>query len=159
LAKAYAALPSAKADVFWSAMANARTGRRRMGVSGPMARRSRAKSWVALGRGPTWCWSARIFHPARHQSGYICIWRRGKCVLNHPFSIRIRYCGAMNRGMPYRRGICAPRCAATPIQLRRALRGARAVFAGELSMQNLDGPATCLPDMLPVIGKAPGMPG
>ena len=164
LAKAYAALFKRKGGRF--AVADARTleqgagGWRITGNDGAAVARD-----VVVALGP---WSDLVFRPLGYKiplgvkRGYhLHFSPRGNAVLHHPIlDFDLGYMLApMNRGIRLTTGVeFAHRDAPpTPIQLQRALPRARALFPlGEAIDANpWKGARPCLPDMLPVIGKAP----
>jgi D-amino-acid dehydrogenase len=118
---------------------------------------------VALGP-----WSDLIFRPLGYsiplgiKRGYhLHLAPRGNAVLNHPvldFDLGFLL-APMNRGIRLTTGVeFAGRDApSTPIQIEQALPRARALFPlGEaIEAKPWKGARPCLPDMLPVIGKAP----
>jgi len=168
LAKAYAALFKRKGGRFL--IGDARSlerqpaGWRVAGTAGAAVAR---EAVVALGP-----WSDLVFRPLGYsiplavKRGYhLHLAPRGNAVLNSPvLDSDLGYLLApMNRGHPshHGRGVCPPRCAPTPIQLERALPRAHALFplGDAIDAKPWLGARPCLPDMLPVIGKAPGHPG
>ncbi len=164
LAKAYAALFKRKGGRFF--VGDARTleqsaGRWRIGGSdgGASARE------VVVALGP---WSDLVFRPLGYsiplgiKRGYhLHLAPRGNAVLNHPvLDSDLGYLLApMNRGIRLTTGVEFARRDAppTPIQIERALPRARALFPlGEaVDAKPWIGARPCLPDMVPVIGKAP----
>jgi len=86
---------------------------------------------------------------------------RGNAVLNHPvLDFDLGYVLApMNRGIRLTTGVEFARrdAPSTPVQIRQTLPHARALFPlGEaIDAKPWKGARPCLPDMLPVIGKAP----
>jgi D-amino-acid dehydrogenase len=165
LAKAYAALFQRKGGRFVAA--DARTleqdarGRWRVATSDGTV--SGREAVVALGP-----WSDLVFGsfgysvPLNVKRGYhLHLKPRGNAVLNHPvLDSDLGYMLApMNRGIRLATGVEFARRDAppTPIQLQRALPRARALFPlGEpIDEKPWMGARPCLPDMLPVIGKAP----
>jgi D-amino-acid dehydrogenase len=164
LAKAYAALFKRKGGRF--VVGDARTleqsaGRWRVGGSngGAIARD------VVVALGP---WSDLVFRPLGYsiplgiKRGYhLHLAPRGNAVLNHPvLDSDLGYLLApMNRGIRLTTGVEFARRDAppTPIQIERALPRARALFPlGEaVDAKPWMGARPCLPDMVPVIGKAP----
>ena len=169
LAKAYAALFKRKGGRFLvgdartleqdpAAMARCRAGRRG---------RPRAKSWWRWGRGPIWCFGPLGYSiPLGVKRGYhLHLAPRGNAVLHHPvLDTDLGYLLApMNRGIRLTTGVEFARRDAppTPVQVERALPRAHALFPlGEaIDAKPWMGARPCLPDMLPVIGKAPAMPG
>ncbi len=164
LAKAYAALFKRKGGRFL--VGDARTleqvtsGWRVAGSDGAAAARE-----VVVALGP---WSDLVFGPLGYsipldvKRGYHLHLRpRGNAVLHHPvLDTDLGYLLApMNGGIRLTTGVeFALRDAPpTPIQLERALPRAHALFPlGEaLDAKPWMGARPCLPDMLPVIGKAP----
>ena len=124
---------------------------------------------VVVALGP---WSDLVFGPLGYsiplgvKRGYhLHLAPRGNAVLNHPvLDSDLGYLLApMNRGIRLTTGVEFARRDAppTPIQLERALPRARALFPlGEaIDAKPWMGARPCLPDMLPVIGKAPRHPG
>lgn len=122
---------------------------------------------VALGP-----WSDLVFRPLGYKiplgikRGYHRHYTpRGNAVLNHPVLDADRgfLLAPMNRGIRLTTGAEFARREAppTPVQLERALPLARDLFPlGEtVDQQPWMGARPCLPDMLPVIGKAPRHPG
>jgi D-amino-acid dehydrogenase len=168
LAKAYAALFKRKGGRFM--VGDARTleqgaGGWRVAVSGGTA----VASEVVVALGP---WSDLVFGPLGYsiplgvKRGYhLHLAPRGNAVLNHPvLDSDLGYLLApMNRGIRLTTGVEFARRDAppTPIQLRRALPRARALFplGDPVDAKPWMGARPCLPDMLPVIGKAPRHPG
>jgi D-amino-acid dehydrogenase len=160
LAKAYAALFKRKGGRFL--VGDARTLEQDAGgwrVSGASARE------VVVALGP---WSDLVFRPLGYsiplgvKRGYhLHLAPRGNAVLNHPVldSDLGFLLAPMNRGIRLTTGVeFAHRDAPpTPIQIQQALPRARALFPlGEaIDAQPWKGARPCLPDMLPVIGKAP----
>ena len=169
LAKAYAALFQRKGGRFrHRRCANAGTGRRSDGGSTDrMAPCVAREAVVALGP-----WSDLVFGPLGYsiplavKRGYhLHLAPRGNAVLNHPvLDSDLGYLLApMNRGIRLTTGVEFARRDAppTPIQLQQALPRARALFPlGEaVEAKPWMGARPCLPDMLPVIGRAPRHPG
>jgi D-amino-acid dehydrogenase len=168
LAKAYAALFKRKGGRFM--VGDARTleqgsGGWRVAVSGGAAMAPE----VVVALGP---WSDLVFGPLGYsiplgvKRGYhLHLAPRGNAVLNHPvLDSDLGYLLApMNRGIRLTTGVEFARRDAppTPIQLRRALPRARALFplGDPVDAKPWMGARPCLPDMLPVIGKAPRHPG
>jgi D-amino-acid dehydrogenase len=160
LAKAYAALFKRKGGRFL--VGDARTLEQDAGgwrVSGASARE------VVVALGP---WSDLVFRPLGYsiplgvKRGYhLHLAPRGNAVLNHPVldSDLGFLLAPMNRGIRLTTGVeFAHRdTPPTPIQIQQALPRARALFPlGEaIDAQPWKGARPCLPDMLPVIGKAP----
>src|SRR6202047_1383910 len=164
LAKAYAALLKRKGGRFF--VGDARTLEQ---VSG--AWRIRGASGTAVARevvvalGP---WSDLVFGPLGYsiplsvKRGYhLHLEPRGNAVLHHPvLDSDLGYLLApMNRGIRVTTGVEIARRDAppTPVQIGRALPRAHVLFPlGEAIDANpWKGARPCLPDMLPVIGKAP----
>src|SRR5882757_8640648 len=168
LAKAYAALFKRKGGRF--VVGDARTleqdaGGWRVGGSGGTA----IARDVVVALGP---WSDLVFRPLGYsiplnvKRGYhLHLAPRGNAVLNHPvLDSDLGYLLApMNRGIRLATGVEFARRDAppTPIQLQRALPRAHALFplGDALDAKPWMGARPCLPDMLPVIGKAPGHAG
>ena len=164
LAKAYAALFTRKGGRFL--VGDARTleqtdGRWR--VADPSGAASRARGRGGAGTmvrsGVS---SARIFHPARRQARLPSA--SGAARQRRAQSSRARFGSRLSAGADesrhsphHRRGVCPPRRAADPIQFEQALPRAHALFPlGEaVDAKPWMGARPCLPDMLPVIGKAP----
>jgi D-amino-acid dehydrogenase len=164
LAKAYAALFKRKGGRFL--VGDARTleqndgGWRVAGAGGTGVARE-----VVVALGP---WSDLVFGPLGYaiplsvKRGYhLHLAPRGNAVLNHPvLDSDLGYLLApMNRGIRLTTGVeFAPRDAPpTPIQLQQALPRAHALFplGDAVDAKPWLGARPCLPDMLPVIGKAP----
>jgi len=164
LAKAYAALFKRKGGRFF--VGDARTleqqagGWRVGGSSGAVVARE-----VVVALGP---WSDLVFRPLGYsiplgvKRGYhLHLAPRGNAVLNHPvLDSDLGYLLApMNRGVRLTTGVEFARRDAppTPIQLQRALPRAHALFplGDAVDAKPWIGARPCLPDMLPVIGKAP----
>jgi D-amino-acid dehydrogenase len=164
LAKAYAALFKRKGGRFW--VGDARTlehdtnGWR---VAGPEGAAIAREAVVALGP-----WSDQVFGPLGYsiplsvKRGYhLHLAPRGNAMLHHPvLDSDLGYLLApMNRGIRLTTGVEFARRDGppTPVQLERALPRAHALFPlGEaLDAKPWMGARPCLPDMLPVIGKAP----
>ncbi|QWG22008.1 FAD-binding oxidoreductase [Bradyrhizobium sediminis] len=164
LAKAYAALFVRKGGRFL--VGDARTleqsagGWRIGGSNGAAAARE-----VVVAMGP---WSDLVFRPLGYaiplsvKRGYhLHVAARGNAVLNHPVLDADQgfVLAPMNRGIRLTTGVEFARRDAlpTPIQLQRALPRAHALFPlGEaVDAKPWIGARPCLPDMLPVIGKAP----
>jgi D-amino-acid dehydrogenase len=164
LAKAYAALFKRKGGRFM--VGDARTleqgaGGWRVAVSGGTA----VASEVVVALGP---WSDLVFGPLGYsiplgvKRGYhLHLAPRGNAVLNHPvLDSDLGYLLApMNRGIRLTTGVeFAPRDAPpTPIQIQQALPRAHALFplGDAVDAKPWMGARPCLPDMVPVIGKAP----
>jgi D-amino-acid dehydrogenase len=157
------AVRRARADAFWSAM------RERSNKVRRMARRRRRSAAVArevvVALGP---WSDLVFRPLGYsiplgvKRGYhLHLAPRGNAVLNHPvLDSDLGYLLApMNRGIRLTTGVEFARRDAppTPIQVERALPRAHALFplGDPVDAKPWMGARPCLPDMLPVIGKAP----
>jgi D-amino-acid dehydrogenase len=164
LAKAYGTLFKRKGGRFF--VGDARTleqvagGWRVAGAGGAAVAR---EAVVALGP-----WSDLVFGPLGYsiplsvKRGYhLHLAPRGNAVLNHPLlDSDLGYMLApMNRGIRLTTGVEFARRDAppTPIQLGRALPRARALFplGDAVDVKPWMGARPCLPDMLPVIGKAP----
>jgi D-amino-acid dehydrogenase len=164
LAKAYAALFGRKGGRFL--VGDARTleqasGRWRLTtLEGAVSARE-----VVVAMGP---WSDQVFAPLGYsiplsvKRGYhVHLKPRGNAVLNHPvLDSDLGYCLApMNRGIRITTGVeFADRDAPpTPVQVERALPRAHALFplGDPVDAKPWKGARPCLPDMLPVIGKAP----
>lgn len=164
LAKAYAALFKRKGGRFL--VGDARTleqgagGWRVSGLRGATVARE-----VVVALGP---WSDLVFGPLGYsiplsvKRGYhLHLAARGNAVLHHPvLDSDLGYLLApMNRGIRLTTGVeFASRDApATPIQLERALPRAHALFplGDPIDTKPWKGARPCLPDMLPIIGKAP----
>jgi D-amino-acid dehydrogenase len=164
LAKAYAALFKRKGGRFF--VGDARTleqvagGWRVAGGDGAAVAR---EAVVALGP-----WSDLVFRPLGYsiplgiKRGYhLHLAPRGNAVLNHPLlDTDLGYMLApMNRGIRLTTGVEFARRDGppTPIQLERALPRARALFplGDAVDAKPWMGARPCLPDMLPVIGRAP----
>jgi D-amino-acid dehydrogenase len=164
LAKAYAALFQRKGGRFL--VGDAKTleqtaGGWRVGGAGGTA----AAREVVVALGP---WSDLVFRPLGYaiplgvKRGYhVHLAARGNAVLHHPVldSDRGFVLAPMNRGIRLTTGVEFARRDAppTPVQLARALPRAHALFPlGEaIDATPWIGARPCLPDMLPVIGKAP----
>jgi len=164
LAKAYAALFGRKGGRFL--VGDARTleasgGRWRVAtLEGAVTARE-----VVVAMGP---WSDQIFGPLGYsiplkvKRGYhLHLQSRGNAVLNHPvLDSDLGYLLApMNRGIRMTTGVEFARRDAppTPLQVLRALPRAHALFplGDPIEAKPWMGARPCLPDMLPVIGKAP----
>jgi D-amino-acid dehydrogenase len=164
LAKAYAALFKRKGGRFL--VGDARTleqtggGWRVAGPNGAMVARD-----VVVALGP---WSDLVFGPLGYsiplavKRGYhLHLAPRGNAVLHRPvLDADLGYLLApMNRGIRLTTGVEFARRDAppAPIQLERALPRARALFplGDAVDAKPWMGARPCLPDMLPVIGKAP----
>jgi D-amino-acid dehydrogenase len=164
LAKAYAALFERKGGRFLAG--DARTleqasGGWRVGVGDAVA--SAREAVVALGP-----WSDLAFAPLGYsiplavKRGYhLHLKPRGNAVLNHPVldSDQGFVLAPMNRGIRLATGVEFARRDGlpTPVQIERALPRAHALFPlGEaVDAKPWMGARPCLPDMLPVIGRAP----
>ena len=164
LAKAYASLFARKGGRFLVGDARTleqRDGRWRIaGANGAIVAREVV---VALG-----AWSDAVFRPLGYsiplavKRGYHLHLRpRGNAVLTHPVldSDSGFLLAPMNRGIRLTTGVEFARRDAlpTPIQVERALPKARALFplGDAIEPKPWMGARPCLPDMLPVIGKAP----
>lgn len=164
LAKAYAALFKRKGGRFL--VADATTLEQ---VSGGWRLRAADDAVVAreavVALGP---WSDLVFRPLGYsiplavKRGYHLHFKpRGNAVLNHPVldSDQGFVLAPMNQGIRLTTGVEFARRDAppTPLQLKRALPRARALFPlGEpIDATPWKGARPCLPDMLPVVGKAP----
>ncbi|HXO72601.1 MAG TPA: FAD-dependent oxidoreductase [Bradyrhizobium sp.] len=164
LAKAYAALFARKGGRFL--VGDARTleqrngGWRIAGANGAVAARE-----IVVALGP---WSDQVFRPLGYsiplavKRGYHLHLRpHGNAVLNHPVldSDQGFLLAPMNRGIRLTTGVEFARRDAppTPVQVERALPRARALFplGDPVDAKPWMGARPCLPDMLPVIGKAP----
>lgn len=164
LAKAYAALFKRKGGRFL--VGDARTLQQDTGgwrVAGPQGAAIAPEVVVALGP-----WSDQVFRPLGYsiplgiKRGYhLHLAPRGNAVLNHPVLDTDQgfLLAPMNRGIRLTTGVEFARRDAppTPIQLGRALPRAHRLFPlGEaVDAKPWLGSRPCLPDMLPVIGKAP----
>jgi D-amino-acid dehydrogenase len=164
LAKAYAALFKRKGGRFW--VGDARTLEQDTSgwrVAGPEGAAIAREAVVALGP-----WSDQVFGPLGYsiplsvKRGYhLHLAPRGNAMLHHPvLDSDLGYLLApMNRGIRLTTGVEFARRDGppTPVQLERALPRAHALFPlGEaLDSKPWMGARPCLPDMLPVIGKAP----
>jgi D-amino-acid dehydrogenase len=124
---------------------------------------------VVVAMGP---WSDQIFAPLGYsiplnvKRGYhIHLAPRGNAVLNHPvLDVDQGFLLApMNRGIRLTTGAEMARRDAppTPVQVERAMPKAHRLFplGDPVDAQPWKGARPCLPDMLPVIGKAPRHPG
>ena len=168
LAKAYAELFKRKGGRFFVGDARSleqeRAGWRVAGSDGAVVARE-----VVVALGP---WSDLVFGPLGYsiplavKRGYhLHLAPRGNAVLHHPvLDADLGYMlSPMNRGIRLATGVEFARRDAppTPIQLQRALPRARALFPlGEaVDAKPWIGSRPCLPDMLPVIGRAPRHPG
>ena len=164
LAKAYAALFKRKGGRFW--VGDARTLEQNAGgwrVAGPDGAAIAREVVVALGP-----WSDLVFAPLGYsiplgvKRGYhLHVAARGNAVLNHPVLDTDQgfLLAPMNRGIRITTGVEFARRDAppTPVQVERALPRARALFplGDAIDAKPWKGARPCLPDMLPVIGKAP----
>jgi D-amino-acid dehydrogenase len=164
LAKAYAALFKRKGGRF--VVGDARTLAQDAGkwrVSGPDGAVVAREVVVALGP-----WSDLVFRPLGYsiplgvKRGYhLHLAPRGNAVLNHPvLDSDLGYLLApMNRGIRLTTGVEFARRDAppTPIQIQQALPRAHALFplGDPVDAKPWKGARPCLPDMIPVIGKAP----
>jgi D-amino-acid dehydrogenase len=164
LAKAYAALFKRKGGRF--RVGDARTLEQDAGgwrVAGPEGAVIAREVVVALGP-----WSDQVFGPLGYsiplsvKRGYhLHLAPRGNAALHHPvLDSDLGYLLApMNRGIRLTTGVEFARRDGppTPIQIERALPRAHALFPlGEaIDAKPWMGARPCLPDMLPVIGKAP----
>jgi D-amino-acid dehydrogenase len=164
LAKAYAALFKRKGGRFW--VGDARALEQVAGgwrIAGPDGAATAREAVVALGP-----WSDQVFRPLGYsiplnvKRGYhLHLAPRGNATLHHPvLDSDLGYLLApMNRGIRLTTGVEFARRDAppTPVQVERALPRARALFPlGEaIDAKPWKGARPCLPDMLPVIGKAP----
>jgi D-amino-acid dehydrogenase len=164
LAKAYAALFQRKGGRF--VVGDAKTLQQSAGgwrVGGPDGTVVARETVVALGP-----WSDLVFRPLGYsiplavKRGYhLHLAPRGNAVLHHPvLDSDLGYLLApMNRGIRLTTGVEFARRDAppTPIQVQQALPRARALFplADPVDAEPWMGARPCLPDMLPVIGKAP----
>jgi D-amino-acid dehydrogenase len=168
LAKAYSALFQRKGGRF--VVADARTLQQDSGgrwqVATSNGKVSGREAVVALGP-----WSDLVFGPLGYsiplnvKRGYhLHLKPRGNAILNRPvLDADLGYVLApMNRGIRVATGVEFARRDAppTPIQLQRALPRARTLFPlGEaVDAKPWMGARPCLPDMLPVIGRAPRHP-
>jgi D-amino-acid dehydrogenase len=167
LAKAYAALFTRKGGRFLvgdaTTLEQVASGWRVVGPDGAVVGRE-----VVVALGP---WSDLVFGPLGYsiplsvKRGYhLHLAPRGNAVLHHPvLDADLGYLLApMNRGIRLTTGVEFARRDAppTPIQLQRALPRAHALFPlGEaVDAKPWIGARPCLPDMLPVIGRAPRHP-
>jgi D-amino-acid dehydrogenase len=164
LAKAYAALFKRKGGRF--RVGDARTLEQGPGgwrVTGPEGAVSAREVVVALGP-----WSDLVFRPLGYsiplgvKRGYhLHLAPAGNAVLHHPVldADQGYLLAPMNRGIRLTTGVEFARRDAppTPIQLERALPRAHALFPlGEaIDAKPWMGARPCLPDMIPVIGRAP----
>jgi D-amino-acid dehydrogenase len=168
LAKAYAALFARKGGRFITG--DARTletsaGKWRVNVSSGTA----VAREVVVALGP---WSDLVFRPLGYpiplgiKRGYhLHLAPGGNAVLNHPVldADNGYVLAPMNRGIRLTSGVEFARRDAppTPFQIARALPLARATFplGDAIDAKPWKGARPCLPDMVPVIGKAPRHPG
>ena len=124
---------------------------------------------VVVAMGP---WSDQIFAPLGYsiplnvKRGYhIHLAPRGNAMLNHPVLDADQgfLLAPMNRGIRLTTGAEMARRDAppTPVQIERAMPKAHKLFplGDPVDAQPWKGARPCLPDMLPVIGKAPRHPG
>src|SRR6202047_1468910 len=164
LAKAYAALFKRQGGRF--VVGDARTLEQTDGgwrVGGPEGAASAREVVVALGP-----WSDLVFRPLGYsiplgiKRGYhLHLAPRGNAVLNHPvLDSDLGYLLApMNRGIRLTTGVEFARRDRPPtyIQIEQALPRAQALFplGDAVDTKPWMGARPCLPDMLPVIGKAP----
>jgi D-amino-acid dehydrogenase len=164
LAKAYAALFKRKGGRFL--VGDARKLEQVTGgwrIAGPHTTAVAREVVVALGP-----WSDLVFTPLGYsiplsvKRGYhLHLAPRGNAALNHPVldSDHGYLLAPMNRGVRLTTGVEFARRDAppTPIQLSRALPHAHALFplGDPVDAKPWMGARPCLPDMLPVIGKAP----
>jgi D-amino-acid dehydrogenase len=168
LAKAYAALFKRKGGRFW--IGDARTLEQSAGgwrVAGPEGAVSAREVVVALGP-----WSDLVFGPLGYsiplgvKRGYhLHLAPAGNAVLHHPVldTDQGYLLAPMNRGIRLTTGVEFARRDGppTPIQLERALPRAHALFplGDAVDAKPWMGARPCLPDMIPVIGRAPRHPG
>jgi D-amino-acid dehydrogenase len=164
LAKAYAALFKRKGGRF--RVGDARTLEQGAGgwrVAGPEGAVSAREVVVALGP-----WSDLVFRPLGYsiplgvKRGYhLHLAPAGNAVLHHPVldTDQGYLLAPMNRGIRLTTGVEFARRDAppTPVQLERALPRAHALFplGDAIDAKPWMGARPCLPDMIPVIGKAP----
>jgi D-amino-acid dehydrogenase len=164
LTKAYAALFQRKGGRF--VVGDARTLQQDAGgwrIAGRDGAAVAREAVVALGP-----WSDLVFRPLGYsiplgvKRGYhLHLESRGNAVLNHPvLDSDLGYLLApMNRGIRLTTGVEFARRDAppTPVQIQRALPRAHALFplGDAVDAKPWIGARPCLPDMLPVIGKAP----
>jgi len=168
LAKAYASLFKRKGGRFL--VADAQTLEPCGGgwrVSGPQGAAVAREVVVALGP-----WSDQVFRPLGYsiplgvKRGYhLHLAPGGNAVLHHPvLDSDLGYLLApMNRGIRLTTGVEFARRDAppTPIQIEQALPHARSLFplGAPIDAKPWKGARPCLPDMVPVIGRAPRHPG
>jgi D-amino-acid dehydrogenase len=168
LAKAYAALFKRKGGRFMTG--DAKSLEQRSGgwrVAGPSGTAVAREVVVALGP-----WSDLVFGPLGYpiplgvKRGYhLHLAPRGNAVLHHPvLDADLGYLLApMNRGIRLTTGVEFARRdrPPTPIQLKRALPRAHALFplGDPVDAKPWMGARPCLPDMLPVIGRGARHPG
>ena len=168
LAKAYAGLFQRKGGRFL--IGDARTleqDSRGWRVRSPAGRAVAREAVVALGP-----WSDLVFGPLGYsiplgvKRGYhLHLAPRGNAVLHHPVldSDLGFLLAPMNRGIRLTTGVEFARRdgSATPVQIEQALPRARALFplGDAIDKKPWMGARPCLPDMLPVIGRAPRHPG
>jgi D-amino-acid dehydrogenase len=168
LAKAYAALFERNGGR--SVVGDARTleqtagGWRVNGAAGAVTARE-----VVVALGP---WSDLVFRPLGYniplgvKRGYhLHLAPAGNAVLHHPVldSDNGYLLAPMNRGIRLTTGVEFARrdAPATPVQVEQTLPHARKLFplADAIDAKPWKGARPCLPDMVPVIGKAPRHPG
>jgi D-amino-acid dehydrogenase len=168
LAKAYASLFERKGGRF--VVGDARTLEQTGGgwrVGGPQGAIVAREVVVALGP-----WSDLVFRPLGYaiplavKRGYhLHLAPGGNAVLHHPVldTDNGYLLAPMNRGIRLTTGVEFARRDAppTPLQVERALPKARALFplGDPVEAAPWKGARPCLPDMLPVIGRAPRHPG
>ncbi|HLZ00611.1 MAG TPA: FAD-dependent oxidoreductase [Bradyrhizobium sp.] len=168
LAKAYAALFMRKGGRCLVADATSleqTSGGWRVGGAGNTAIAREA----AIALGP---WSDLVFKkfgyalPFSVKRGYhLHLAARGNAVLQHPVLDAEQgfLLAPMNRGIRLTSGVEFARrdAPATPVQIERALPRARKLFplGDAVDAKPWKGARPCLPDMLPVIGRAPNHPG
>jgi D-amino-acid dehydrogenase len=169
LAKAYAALFRRKGGRF--VVGDARSlqqdsdGRWRVAMTGGSV--TARETVVALGP-----WSDLVFRPLGYslplsvKRGYhLHLQARGNATLQHPVldTDNGYVLAPMNRGIRLTTGAEFTRrdAPATPVQIERALPKAHALFplGDAVDARPWKGARPCLPDMLPVIGRAPRHPG
>ena len=168
LAKAYAALFQRKGGRFVAG--DARTleqsgGKWRIsGATGAVVARE-----IVVALGP---WSDLVFRPLGYsiplgiKRGYhLHLAPGGNAVLRHPVldTDNGYLLAPMNKGIRLTTGVEFARrdAPSTPVQVERTLPHARALFPldGAIDAKPWKGARPCLPDMVPVIGKAPRHPG